>query len=161
MAQVKFKHGTVKNSRHVVKNLVSASLAMLRTINKDDLNETGEINYSAAKTALHGAQKALIGQPGLSQEEQTSRLAEARDLLSEARKYVVATQKAHKEQTSHQANMYESVVATIDEARQHVTAGRQFAKDRRFVPKDVEQPDEDSKVADVLDLMEEKDQGLG
>lgn len=166
MAQVTFKHGTVQNSRHIVRNLVSASLAMLRTLNRGDLNEKGERAYDGAVFALLSAQKTIHGQRGMGQEEQVSRMEHARDRLNEARKAVVVMEKAHEDKTSHQKNMYESVYGILEEAKSHLTSGRQFAKDRRFVPKIVEDEhdtdvDTEDEIADVPTLIEEKEQGLG
>lgn len=159
MAQVKYKHGTVRNSRHIVRNLNSATIAMLRTINREDLTERGEASYDEAMEALSLAQYALRGEYGLTQEQQVERMGNVRDALSAARKAVVATLQKHKDTTSHQDNMYACILDTIDEAKQHVTAGRQFAKDRRFVPKHGA-PVEEEGVADVEVLVEEQEQGL-
>ena len=165
MAQVKYKHGTVRKSRHVVRNLVQAAGSMMWTIDKDDLNAKGEESYTLAKDALQRAAHLLRGRQGLSQEQQVAIMAEAWDNLSAARRAVVATSKAHKDPTSHVVNMYEAIIETIDEARQHLTSGKQFAKDRKFVPKhtrvaEVEIEQDSGEIADVETLLAEEDSGL-
>lgn len=129
MAQVKYKHGTVRNTRHIVRNLIEAAGSMLYSI---DHNEDEQMQE--ALRTLRNTSRALVGRTQFEKEQQVETLAKAHEALGEARKAALAASKTQT-LTSHQSNMYDAAVATIDEARQHLTAGKQFAKDRRFVSK--------------------------